>query len=174
MVSPRSGSAFLAFHISLPRVGVEGDDLAVERRHEDLARRVVHAAVHQIAARHRNGTIVLDRRVLPLDGPAFLGEVHRVDMVGVRAMHVHRRTDDQRLTLVAAQRAGGERPDLLQALDVARRDLPKRAVAGCRVVLAGHRPLIVIGLPCQQILVGRDAPRQEHRQYPRLHRCSAS
>src|SRR4029453_7586987 len=74
---------------------IEGDHLAVERGHEDSPLREIHASVNQVAARDRNGAIVLHRSVFPLDWPAFLREVEGVHMVWIRAVHVHRRADDE-------------------------------------------------------------------------------
>ncbi len=125
---------------------------------------VVHPAMHQVTTRDRNRAIVLDRCVLPLDGPSLLGQVHRVHVVGVRTVDVHRGTDDQWLALVPTQRTGRERPHLSKALDVRRGDLRKRAIARRRVVLAGQDPLIVVRLTFHELLVGRDRQRCPERE----------
>ena len=138
--------------------------MSVERRHQDPARDVVHAAMDQVAAGHRHGAVVLYGRIPPLDGPALLCEVDGVHVVGVRAVHVHRRVDDQGLPLVAAQRARRERPHLAEIRDVVGGDLIQRAVARRRVVLPRQHPLVVIGLPRHQIVVGGDCERQPQRQ----------
>ena len=158
----------LGFPQLLAALGVQRNHLSVERRHQDLALRVIHAAMDQITTCDRNGTVVLNRRISPFDGPALLGEVNGVHVVGVRAVHVHRRVHHQRLPFVAAQRARGERPDLSEIPDIIRGNLIERAVARRRVILPRQNPLIVVGLPRRQILilvlVGQNRQRHPQRQ----------
>jgi len=80
---------------------------------------------------------------LPAQRVPFLGEVERVQDVGVRGDDVHRVIDDERLSLVAAKHAGRKRPRDTQVLRVRRRDLREIAVPAVRVVSAGHQPLTV-------------------------------
>ena len=158
----RVGVANLPYFLASFRI--ECDHLAVERGHEDSTLREIHPAVNEVAARDRNGAIVLHRRVFPLDWPAFLREVEGVHMVWIRAVHVHRRADDERLPFVAAQGARRERPDLPEILGIPRGNLLERAVARCGVVLSRQHPLIVVGLLCDELLVGRKHPRQPQHQ----------
>ena len=179
MVSPLVGSAFFCFQTSLPGVGVERDDLAVQRVHQDLALGVVGAAMHEVAARHGHGAVILLRRVLPLDRRALLGEVEGKHVIRVRGDDVHRVVDDERLALVAPERPGGEGPDLLELRDVRGVDLVQAAVAGRGVVLPGDDPNAVVVLKFQQFVVGGGAPgkhqrRRHHEPSDPLHRVPPS
>ena len=136
----------------LARVGVQGDDLGVQRDHQDLSLGVVEAAVHGVAAGNGNGPLVLLGSVLPLERLVGARQVDRVDVVGKRAVRVHRGANDQRCALVTLGGASGHGPGDLELLDVRRRDLTQRAVASARVVLTGHDPLRVVVLQLLQLI----------------------
>ena len=128
----------------LARLGIERDQVALQRVDVDLAALVVrHAAVHEVAARDRDRVRRLLRDVLPDQRRAFLGQVERVHDVRERRVHVHHVANDEGGSLVATQRARRERPGRLQARDVRRVDLRERAEALEAVVPAGHLPVTI-------------------------------
>src|SRR2546427_7961113 len=149
--------------LGLPRLfaglGVEGDQGAVELVQEDLAVCVRQATVDVVTARDRLNARVLLREVLPLDLAHIRTlQVERIDVVRKRGVNVHRVADHEGRSLVTTERAGRERPRWSQVLDVVSGDLVEGAEAGGRVVLAGHHPLLVIGLQLDQLLVRIGAP----------------
>ena len=121
------GSAFLTFHSFLAGLRVECDHLAVERGHERSCPRRSSRRGGRGRSTRPERRDRPERGVLPLDRPALLRQVEGVHVVGVRAVDVHRRADDERLSLVAAEGAGGEGPDLPEIGDVPRGDLLERS-----------------------------------------------
>ena len=127
----------------LARFSIQGDGRGIQLILEDLAVGVREAAIHGVAAGNRHDLRILLRRVLPLDGRPFLGEVEGVHDVWKWRVHVHGAANHQRSTLVAAEHPRGKRPGDLQILDVAGVDRIEPAVPRRRVVLVGLVPLLV-------------------------------
>ena len=93
------------------RRGVDGDGVSVEQVVEDLPVGERRAAIHDVAARDaRPPACAFSGRNFHLSGWPGCVRSSAYDDVGVRRDDVHRVADDERLSLVAAQHAGGEGP----------------------------------------------------------------
>src|SRR5205823_6942056 len=110
----------------------------------DLPVRVEGAAIDRVAAGDPEGVGIHRRTVFPLQGVALAGEVEGVEHVRVGGDDVHRLVDDERLSLVPAEHAGGEAPHRAQAARVGAGDLAQVAVASGGVVLGRHGPVAAL------------------------------
>ena len=141
IVSPLREVAHLRAPEQLARRRVDGDGVSVEQVVEDLPVGVRGAAIHDVAAREPDGRLRVLRADLPLERLALLSRGRaRSATLGYGVTTYIVLSDDERLSLVAAQHAGGERPRGVQVLRVGRRDLRELAVARARVVAGGHLP----------------------------------
>ena len=128
----------------LAGIGVERHGLVIQGVEEDFAVGIGGAAIDHVAARdalRRRGRFGLE---LPLDGPARLGQVDRIDDVGVRRDDEHRVAGHDRRRFLALLDAERKCPGDLELLDVIRRDLGQAAEPEALVVFAGHDPLAVL------------------------------
>ena len=135
-------------------LGVERDQLGVERRNIDLV------AIDRDAAIVRAAAIGRDRTHLVLVFPHLLARlgVERIDVVE-RGRDIHHAVDDDRRSLHRIENVGLEYPGDMQALDVARGDLLGGMEARLRVVSIGLQEIgAVVGRLVEQVL--RDAGRR--------------
>ncbi len=158
---------------------VERDDGGVGLMQEDLAVRVGDAAIHRVAAHHRNDVRILLRLVLP-DDLVLVLQVERIDDVREWGVKIHRVADHERIAFVAAQHAGRKRPGHLQLADVLSRDLLERGVPGVGKVARRYHPLLRVFLQPSQFFVCACGARgkhghgaQTHRGYQLAHRASS-
>ena len=113
--SPRHGLALRRVGVFrlpelLPRIGVERNDLSIQRVHDDLALDVIQTAMDHVAAGHGHCLGILLRRIVPLDGIGLLRKVQGIDVVREGRVDIHRGADDQRCPFMAPQGSRRERP----------------------------------------------------------------
>ena len=100
------------------RCGIDGDRMAVQRVEEDAAVRESGAAIDHVAAGDAlRGRLGL-RLVLPLHRRARLGQVERVEDVGIGSDDIHRVADDERRRLLPLVHAGREGEGDLKLADI--------------------------------------------------------
>ena len=123
-------------------LGVERDQLGIERRHVDLVAVDGDAAVVGAAAIGR------DRAHLVLVVPVLLAGlgVERVDVIE-RRRHVHHAVDDDRRRLHRLLHLRLEDPGRMQLADVGGVDLLAREVAGLIVVAVGVQEVVGVAWP---------------------------
>ena len=157
----------------LPGLGIEPDQLTLQRADEDLTAWMIRGAtIHHVAARNGNRVGRLVRDVLPDHRCAWLREIERVHDVRERGIDVHHVPNDQRTAFVTAERPGRERPRDLEVFHVCRRDLLERAKPLQAVITPRAIPVALgrVQGPCagpRTLLPGRDGAnpdRQAHRQ----------
>ena len=117
--------------------------MSVEQVVDDFSVGKKRAAIYAIAARFPDRISAHIRSIFPPERIALFAKVECVQNVGPGSDDVHRAVDDQRLTLVPAENARGECPQRMQTRGIARVDLIKTAVAGRRIVLGRHGPLVI-------------------------------
>ena len=136
-------------HLDVPDLfpggGIDGHGVGIQRVVVDAAVREGGATVDDVATRDADRTIAGTRLVHPLHRAAGLGEIDRVEDVGIRRHDVHRVIDDERIALVAVQDAGGKRAGHLQLRHVAGRDLRQRRIPCRGIVAAGLGPFLAGG-----------------------------
>ena len=132
----------------LPGAGIDGEGVVVQRIEIDPTIGEGGAPVDDVAA----GDALRGRLGLglefPLHGRARLGEIERVENIGIGRYDVHRGADNERcrfLTLVHAQR---ESERHLEIFDIVGGDFGQLAVAGGGIIFGRHRPLAVIRRGC--------------------------
>ena len=135
------GVADLGGPFHLAGLGIQRHDRGVGLRQQDHAIGKGKAAVHRVAAHHRDHVRILLRLVGPQD-LAVVVQVQRKDVVRERGMDIHHVPDHQRRALMPAQHPGREGPGDAQVLDVVLVDLVQRRIAGVRVIAGLDRPLL--------------------------------
>ncbi len=142
---------------------VESDNRRVSLMQEDLAVGVSEAAVHRIAAHHRDNRRVLLGLVLP-DDPALVVEVQSVDDVRERGVDPHRVADNDGRTLVAAQDARREGPSDLQVLDVVLVDLIQLRITLIEVIAGLKDPVVGVTDQFRDAFVRQDRRAENSRR----------
>ena len=128
-----------------PVLGVEREDLSVQRAVENLA-----VGVGQ-SARFRTAACRLDCRIdlqdfgpeFPFDG-AVASEIEGVDVIRLRRDDVHRIADHERRGFMRVENSELHAPRHRQVLDVREVDLIETAVIPTGIVAVGHDPLFRI------------------------------
>ena len=143
------------------RLGVEGDEVRIDRRDVHPVPPERHAPVGRVELQQILGQLLL---VAPEEVTGLRPQ--RDDLLLGRRDEHHAVVDDGR-RLMALGDAGGEAPHRHQLLDVRGRDLLERAVSPAAVVAAVHQP--VLRLRIEEPLLGHrvvapDALRCEHRR----------
>ena len=152
----------------LSRLGVEGDQVAVEARHEHLV-----AVQRDPAAGVVEGLEVL-RQLPPVPPEELAGLGVQRDHLAVGGRDEHHAVVDEGGRLVARVHPGREGPDRDEPLDVGGFDLVERAVAPALVVASDLQPVLRFRL--HEPFVGHGAVhalchhrRWQHREAK--HRC---
>ena len=131
------------------RLGVEGDQVGIDRGEIDLVLVEPHAPVRRMELQEVVGQVLL---VVPEDVAVL--RVQREDLV-LRRRDEHDAVVDHRRRLVTLGDAGAQRPDRRQLPRVLRSDLVEGAVSPAGVIASVHEP--VLGLGVQEPRVGHGA-----------------
>ena len=139
----------------LPGLGVQRDDVVVERHQEDLAAVISDSARQHVAAGNPLRRPVLIGNVGPLQIPR--NGIESEHFVGERTDDVKGVADDQRRRLLSARRADRKHPGDLELADIGCVDLVERAEAGAGVIASGHHPLFRISAHGGEVIGSHDA-----------------